>query len=211
MHGAHPSSDGTRDRSVAGMWPPKSARSFMLALIAVFLACFHEWRQHLTPGERGTVMIVAADRKQARVILRYIRGLLTGVPMLARLIERETAESFDLNNSISIEVGTAIISHRSRLHNCCCAARRAGVLAERGQCQSRLRSDKRHPSWHGDDSGRDAALRVLALRPPRRAVGRTSKALRQGRRFHLSLAGGNKNDEPRPPARSAHGRPVSAR
>ena len=82
----------------------------MLALIAVFLACFHEWRRHLTPGERGTVMIVAADRKQARVILRYIRGLLTGVPMLARLIERETAESFDLNNSISIEVGTASFS-----------------------------------------------------------------------------------------------------
>jgi len=85
----------------------RSGKSFVLALIAVFLACFHGWRRHLAPGERGTVMIVAADRKQARVILRYIRGLLTGVPMLARLIERETAEAFDLSNSISIEVGTA--------------------------------------------------------------------------------------------------------
>ena len=85
----------------------RAGKSFVLALIAVFVASFHDWRPHLAPGERGTVMIVAADRKQARVILRYIRGLLTGVPMLARLIDRETAEAFDLNNSVSIEVGTA--------------------------------------------------------------------------------------------------------
>ena len=30
-------------------------------------------------------MIIAADRKQSRVILRYIRALLTKVPMLAKL------------------------------------------------------------------------------------------------------------------------------
>ena len=57
-------------------------------MIAVFLACFHEYRQYLAPGERGTVVIIAADRKQARTIFRYIRGLLTGVPMLKRMIER---------------------------------------------------------------------------------------------------------------------------
>lgn len=85
----------------------RAGKSFMLALIAVFLACFHEWRQYLAPGERGTVMIVATDRRQARVIFRYIRGLLIGVAMLAGLIERETAESFDLTNSITIEVGSA--------------------------------------------------------------------------------------------------------
>lgn len=85
----------------------RAGKSFTLALIAVFLACFHEWRQYLAPGERGTVMIVATDRRQARVIFRYIKGLLSGVPMLARMIERETADAFDLKNSITIEVGTA--------------------------------------------------------------------------------------------------------
>jgi hypothetical protein len=39
--------------------------------------------------------------------MRYIRGMLTRIPMLARLIERETAESFDLTNDVSIEIGTA--------------------------------------------------------------------------------------------------------
>ena len=89
----------------------RSGKSFTLALVAVYLACFHQYRQYLAPGERGTVMIIAADRKQARVIFRYIRALLMQVPMLTRMVERETAEAFDLNNAVSIEVGTA--SHRS--------------------------------------------------------------------------------------------------
>ena len=85
----------------------RAGKSFILALVAVFLACFHEWRAYLAAGERGTVLLIATDRRQARVIFRYIRGLLTGVPMLARMIERETADSFDLTNGVTIEVGTA--------------------------------------------------------------------------------------------------------
>ncbi len=54
----------------------RAGKSFILALVAVFLACFFDWRPYLGPGERGTVMIIAADRKQARVIMRYIRALL---------------------------------------------------------------------------------------------------------------------------------------
>lgn len=85
----------------------RAGKSFILALVAVFLACFHDYQQYLAPGERGTVLVVASDRKQARTILRYIRALLTQVPMLQRMITRETAEAFDLDNRVSIEVGTA--------------------------------------------------------------------------------------------------------
>ena len=56
-------------------------------------------------------MVIATDRKQARVIFRYICALLTRVPLLARMIERKTVEAFDLSNSVSIEVQTA--SYRS--------------------------------------------------------------------------------------------------
>jgi hypothetical protein len=76
-------------------------------MIAVFLACFRDWRSFLGPGEVGTVMVIAADRKQARVIMRYVRGLITGVPMLAPLIEGETRESVVLRNRITVEVHTA--------------------------------------------------------------------------------------------------------
>jgi hypothetical protein len=85
----------------------RAGKSFILALIAVFLATFRSYGQHLAPGERGTIMIMAADRRQARTIFRYVRGLLKNVPMLARMIERETAEAFDLNNSVTIEIHAA--------------------------------------------------------------------------------------------------------
>ena len=82
------------------------ARPLILALIAVYLACFFDYRRYLAPGERGTVLVIATNRQQARVIFRYVRALLTGVPMLAQMIEREVSESFDLTNSTTIEVGT---------------------------------------------------------------------------------------------------------
>ena len=37
----------------------RRGKSFMLALIAVFLACFKDWRKFLGPGEIGTIMIIA--------------------------------------------------------------------------------------------------------------------------------------------------------
>jgi hypothetical protein len=85
----------------------RAGKSFILALIAVYLSCFRDYRQYLQPGERGTIVVIAVDRRQARVIMRYIKALLAGVPMLARLIEGETAESVDLSCRVSIEVHTA--------------------------------------------------------------------------------------------------------
>jgi len=89
----------------------RAGKSFVLALCAVYLACFHQYSQFLAPGERATIMIIARDRKQARVIFNYVKALLTEIPMLARLIEKETAESFELEGSVTIEVQTA--SYRS--------------------------------------------------------------------------------------------------
>ena len=85
----------------------RSGKSFMLALVAVFLACFHDYQQYLSPGERGTILILAKDRRQARTIFRFIRAMLNEIPMLRPMVERELAESFDLANRISIEVATA--------------------------------------------------------------------------------------------------------
>jgi hypothetical protein len=85
----------------------RGGKSFILACIAVFLACFKDWRPFLGPGEVGTIMIIAADRRQARVIMRYCLGLLKNVPMLAQLIEGETRESISLRNRIIIEIHTA--------------------------------------------------------------------------------------------------------
>ncbi|MGC4097339.1 MAG: hypothetical protein QM706_09500 [Nitrospira sp.] len=85
----------------------RGGKSFIVALIAVFLACFKDYRSSLGPGERGVLMIIATDRKQARVIMRYLTALIQAVPMLAAMIERQDSESIDLDNRVSIEIMTA--------------------------------------------------------------------------------------------------------
>jgi hypothetical protein len=85
----------------------RGGKSFLLATIAVFLACFKDWRPFLGPGEVGTIMIVAADRRQARVIMRYCLGLLQSVPMLKQQIESTTQESISLKHDVMIEIHTA--------------------------------------------------------------------------------------------------------
>ncbi|MDX8494970.1 terminase family protein [Mesorhizobium sp. VK22B] len=85
----------------------RAGKSFVLALIATYLACFREYRQHLQPGERGTIVIIASDKNQARTILNYIKGFFEFIPMLRQYVEGETATSVDLSNAVTIEVGTA--------------------------------------------------------------------------------------------------------
>ena len=85
----------------------RAGKSFTVALIAVFLAAMRDWSRYLAPGERGTVMVIASDRKQARVILRYVRGLLRLTPLLQAMVEREVSDAIDLKNRITIEVHAA--------------------------------------------------------------------------------------------------------
>lgn len=83
----------------------RGGKSRVMALVAVYLATFRGYR--LTAGERGVVMLIAADRRQARVLRRYVGGIVRAVPMLATLVERETADAVSLSTGIDIEIHTA--------------------------------------------------------------------------------------------------------
>ncbi len=86
----------------------RGGKSFVLALTAVFLAVFRDWAPYLAPGERGTIMVIAADRRQARTIMRYIHALLFEVPTLKEhYVAGETKESIDLTVPVTIEVHTS--------------------------------------------------------------------------------------------------------
>ena len=85
----------------------RGGKSRIAALIAVFLACFRSYKDVLAPGERGVVMLIACDRQQAKVLMRYIVGFLEGVPMLERLIVRRTEDEIDLSNGITIAIHTS--------------------------------------------------------------------------------------------------------
>ena len=98
------------DSPVAEAWliiGRRGGKSRFAAVLAIFLACFRDYRSVLSSGERGVVMIIAADRRQAGVVHRYISALLHSVPMLEALIANETKESIELTNRIVVEVHTA--------------------------------------------------------------------------------------------------------
>src|SRR5262249_12923693 len=97
----------------------RSGKSILAALLAVWATCCCTYT--LAPGEVGIFIVIAADRKQARVIKRYISGLLRAHPSLEALIETETAEAIWLTNGLCIEIHTC--SYRSlRGYTCIGAA-----------------------------------------------------------------------------------------
>lgn len=85
----------------------RGGKSLAAALLAVYEAAFNDHTESLAPGERATVMVLAADRSQARSVFRYISGLLNENPMLRALIVREDKEQIELVNRTVIEVHTA--------------------------------------------------------------------------------------------------------
>jgi hypothetical protein len=141
----HPPASPAREAWVA--CGRRAGKSRIAALLAVFLACFRDHRAHLAPGEVATVMVIAADRKQARVVHRYCRALLRGVPMLARMIEGETVESIGLTNGAAIEIHTA--SYRST----------------RGYSAAAVIADE-VAFWPSDEAGANPDVEIIAaLRP----------------------------------------------
>jgi hypothetical protein len=88
----------------------RSGKSFILALIAGYLATFKDWRPYLAPGEAATIMVIASDRRQARTIFRYCRALLTGPAVLKEMVEREVSGEIELTNGVVIEIHTASYS-----------------------------------------------------------------------------------------------------
>ena len=85
----------------------RGGKSRIAALVALYLACFRDHRHTLAPGEVGTLPVIAADRRQARTIMRYVTGFLDEVPMLRQLIANRTKETIELTNRVTIEVHTA--------------------------------------------------------------------------------------------------------
>jgi len=98
----------------------RSGKSRIAAFSGTYLAACVDYTGVLAPGEVGTVMIIAADRKQAGVILKYIIGFFENIPMLAQLVASRTKESITLTTGIVIEVHTS--SYRAVRGFTCIAA-----------------------------------------------------------------------------------------
>jgi len=139
----------TPQEAMAELWlvvGRRGGKSQIAALLAVYHAAFCYYTDRLSPGEVATVMILAADRKQARAIFRYVIGLLHSNPMLEALIIREDKESIELNNRTVIEIGTA------------------SFRATRGYTYGAILADE-IAFWRSEDSANPDYEIIAALRP----------------------------------------------
>ncbi len=84
----------------------RGGKSLAAALVATFLAAFRDYGEVLALGEIGTIMVIASDRRQARVVLGYINAFLE-IPMLSRMVVSRLKESIELTNRVRIEVHTS--------------------------------------------------------------------------------------------------------
>jgi hypothetical protein len=84
----------------------RAGGSYSMGTLASYIGgcCSHP---SLVPGERGIILIVAADQRQATVILDYVTAIFEQSPILRQLIEQRTARTLRLTNSIDIEVRSA--------------------------------------------------------------------------------------------------------
>lgn len=91
------------------VWPiigRRGGKSRILALIGVYLALFKKYDQYLGPGEVATILILASTRDQARVIRRYVKGMLAA-PAFAPTVKRDNDNIIELDNRVAIEIGAA--------------------------------------------------------------------------------------------------------
>lgn len=86
----------------------RGGKSFLSALITVYMACVCDWSKYLRKGEPAEVMLLANDRLQAGVVLSYVREILE-LPKFKGMVKRGRSlkESIELKNGINIRIATA--------------------------------------------------------------------------------------------------------
>src|SRR5262249_39813995 len=90
------------DQRPSRVWMPvgrRGGKSRILAAIAVYLGCCYDWSHFLDPGEIGVLPVLAADRRQARTIMGYVKAFLEH-PKLADRVQSDNAESVALAGNI---------------------------------------------------------------------------------------------------------------
>jgi len=114
----------------------RGGKSRAMAVLATYLAGLCDYRDKLSPGERGVVLLLAPDMKQAKVLLDYAEGALQSTPIMKQLIADRTAETLTLTTGVTLAVRSA--SFR-RIRGVTCVA----VLAD--ECAFWLSDESANP------------------------------------------------------------------
>lgn len=105
---AHTGRVRTPEAPVAECWVVagrRGGKSRLAALLALGRAITFD-ASRLAPGELAVVPVIAADRRQARVILRYLKALCQ-LPEVLPYVHRTLTEAVELRTGVNVEVHTA--------------------------------------------------------------------------------------------------------
>ncbi len=83
----------------------RGGKSRAMAVLATFIAAL--CKHLLVCGERGVVLLIAPDQKQAVIALNYAVATFEQSPILKRLIANKNSDTLELTNGVSIEVRAA--------------------------------------------------------------------------------------------------------
>jgi hypothetical protein len=78
---------------------------FMSAVAVHRAALAANWSKSLSAGEQGVVILIGSDKKQAKILRRYCRGIIAK-PMIAAEVKRDTDEVLEFRNEAALEVVT---------------------------------------------------------------------------------------------------------
>jgi hypothetical protein len=137
------------DRRADELWccvGRRGGKSRSMATLAIYLAGLCDYSDVLVRGEKGLVLLIAPDVRQARVLLEYAQGTLESTPMLSQLIADRKREELTLTTGITLEVRSA--SFR-RIRGATCVA----VLADESAF------------WKSEDSANPDVEILNAARP----------------------------------------------
>jgi hypothetical protein len=94
-----------RVEEFVGVIGRRGGKSRAASVLACYLAalCQHT----LVPGERGLMLCIAPDQRQAAITLDYAAAAFEGSPLLKQLIVSRSSDTISLSNHIDIEVRSA--------------------------------------------------------------------------------------------------------
>ncbi|MGE3990120.1 hypothetical protein [Pseudorhodoplanes sp.] len=85
----------------------RGGKSRAMSVLATYIGGLCDHQHVLAPGERGVLLCIAPDQKQAKITLDYTAAAFEQSKMLRQLIDDRTADTLRLKNGIDVEVRAA--------------------------------------------------------------------------------------------------------
>src|SRR5262249_3745886 len=85
----------------------RGGKTRAMSVLSIYIAALCDHRDSLSPGERGLVLFLAQNQRQATIAFQYAAALFDEIPMLTGEIVNRTADTLSLRNGIDLEVRPA--------------------------------------------------------------------------------------------------------